>query len=58
MFYHNNQIGASCDYAISLNIKQGQVLVNFSVTDSEVGEDAISNTSSTSTAKRIPIVVL
>jgi hypothetical protein len=41
-----------------LNIQSGQVLVNFSITDSEVGEDAISNTTSTSTAKWIPIVVL
>lgn len=41
-----------------LNIKSGQVLVNFSITDSEVGEDAISNTTSASTAKWIPITAL
>jgi hypothetical protein len=41
-----------------LNIKSGQLLVNFSMTDSESGEDAIFNTTSTSTAKWIPLVGL
>lgn len=41
-----------------LNIKSGQVLVNFSITDSGAGEDAIANTTSTSTAKWIPVVDL
>lgn len=38
-----------------LNIKSGEILVNFSLFDNEGGEDAIVNTSSTSTAKWIPI---
>lgn len=41
-----------------LSIKSGQLLVNFSITDSESGEDAIFNTTSTSTAKWIPLVGL
>jgi hypothetical protein len=38
-----------------LNIQAGQVLVNFSITDSVGGEDAIFNTNSTSTAKWIQV---
>ncbi|GAB3417633.1 DOMON domain-containing protein [Niabella aquatica] len=38
-----------------LNILSGQLLVNFSITDSRNGEDAIVNTSSTSTAKWTPV---
>lgn len=41
-----------------LNIKSGQLLVNFSITDSGSGEDAIFNTTSTSTAKWISLVGL
>lgn len=38
-----------------LNIQSGKVLVNFSITDSVSGEDAIFNTTSTSTAKWIEV---
>lgn len=41
-----------------LNITSGQLLVNFSITDSGSVEDAIVNTTSTSTAKWIPLVGL
>lgn len=41
-----------------LNIRSGQVLVNFAITDSEAGGDAIADTASTSTAKWIPITAL
>lgn len=41
-----------------LNIQSGQVLVNFSLTDSGAGEDAIANTTATSTAKWIPVIGL
>ncbi|SFE60289.1 Carbohydrate family 9 binding domain-like [Chitinophaga sp. CF118] len=41
-----------------LNIKSGQLLVNFSITDSGSSEDAIFNTTSTSTAKWIPVMGL
>jgi len=38
-----------------LNIQSGQILVNFSITDSQSSEDAISNPASTSTASWIPV---
>jgi hypothetical protein len=41
-----------------LNIKSKQLLVNFSITDSESTEDAIFNTTSTSTAKWISVLGL
>lgn len=37
MFYHNNQIGASCNYAISQNLKmwisKGKLLTNYAIVD-------------------------
>ncbi len=39
----------------NLNITSGQVLVNFSITDDKTGEDAVTSTSSISTAKWIPL---
>lgn len=41
-----------------LNIKSGEILTNFSLYDSIGGEDAISSTTSTNTAKWIPIIGL
>ena len=41
-----------------LAIKSGEILVNFSLFDSVGGEDAISSTTSTNTAKWIPIIGL
>ncbi|NDV64135.1 hypothetical protein [Bacteroides sp. 224] len=41
-----------------LRIESGKVMVNFSISDSQGGEEAISSTSSTSTAKWIPIIGL
>lgn len=39
MFYHNNQIGASCSYATSLDFKtwnyRGKIFTNYSITDSK-----------------------
>ena len=39
MFYHNNQIGASCDYAISEDLKtwihKGKIFKNYSIVDSK-----------------------
>ena len=39
MFYHNNQIGASCSYATSMDFKtwsyKGKVFTNYSITDSK-----------------------
>lgn len=39
MFYHNNQIGASCSYAASTDFKtwsyKGKVFTNYSITDSK-----------------------
>ena len=41
MFYHNNQIGASCDYAISKDLKtwnaKGKIYKNYAITDSKGG---------------------
>lgn len=54
----NDKSGYITEIAIprsKLNIKSGEILVNFSISDSEGGEDAIVSTSSTSTAKWIPI---
>ena len=41
-----------------LRIEDGKVMVNFSIFDRQGGEEAISSTSSTSTAKWIPIIGL
>ena len=41
-----------------LKIKSGEVLINFSIFDGQGGEDAISDTSATSTANWIPITGL
>jgi len=39
IFYHNNQIGASCDYAISTDLKvwspKGKIYQNYAITDSK-----------------------
>ncbi len=39
MFFHNNQIGASCSYAISADLKawsaKGRIFENYSITDSD-----------------------
>ncbi|WP_352422545.1 hypothetical protein [Proteiniphilum sp.] len=41
-----------------LSVKSGEVLVNFAISDNSGGVDAIQDTSSTSTAKWIPITGL